>query len=416
MRAFLAAITCLATLLPMGCGTSDTDAGRQVPQEAPRDRTSVPSAGGATQASVECGSGQIEDLPGEPDNGNTSSAAKGRTASDAEELAIAVSQSLNRISQKDIIKEFDDKLAAAPTVYTSSEDGFSVTFPKQPTATQVAAKEAHTRNYQTYSADGLVSYNVFFNLFEKKILAPDSQAAFFKTHLAGRLLTVSKAKVVRDDPTTYNGFAARDFAYIDTSTDPAILHRGLLFLLDGDAVSLTTVHPTGITPQYSFEDFVGSFRLLPLSANLNNEYWQDQYSSVRLRVPADMRFIKGRNPSTGLIATFANTSGHSLSIFHASSAYPGITVAEVEKELGSTQKDKEGWYTNRFESPSSGTAMLQLMRLFDTPTGLYMFQGVAPEKTFFRCEAKVKESARTLVLVAIHEARQKNIFEAVILE
>lgn len=330
------------------------------------------------------------------DNGKLPSLAKkDHATSDTEKLAVALSQALDHV---DIKKRFVEKIGAAPTVYTSPEDGFSVIFPKQPALTEVDVIEARTHNYQAFSADESVSYNVFFTVNEKKVLASDSQEAFLKNHLVGRLALLAKPQVLRDDPTTYNGLPGRDYAYIETGTDPPILFRGLVFLLDGDAINVSMLHAKDIVPQYSFEDFVGSFRLLSLPANLSDEYWQDTATGLRLRVPSDMKFRKSGDPSTGRIASFSNAAGHSLIIFNVSALYPTVTMSEVHSQCAGMEKDKEGWYRSTVAASASRPRMVQLMKYLQAPSGMYMIQGYGPESSLFRSEAKIKEAARTLVL------------------
>jgi hypothetical protein len=283
-------------------------------------------------------------------------------------------------------------------VYRSPCDGFSVAFPNAPTFREVDVMDVHTHNYQAYSRDESVSYNVHFTEFEKKILSPGSQAAFLKNNLAGRLAMLTNPEILRDAPTTYNGLPGRDFAYLEAGTEPPVLFTGRIFLLDGDAVSLSMLHARNVVPQYSFEEFFASFRLLPLPANLSSQFWEDTPTGLRLRVPMDMKLAKEHNSSTGLIATFANASGHSLCIFDVGSTHPGWRMTEVETQLASVEKDGDGWYKNRIVNPPSGPSMVQLMKFFDSPGGLYMIQGYAPEQTFFRSEVKIKESAKTLVL------------------
>ena len=82
---------------------------------------------------------------------------------------------------------------------------------------------------------------------------------------------------------------------------------------DGDSVSLTCVYPKAVDPQPSFDEFVKSFKLLPLEASLSDEYWKDPSTGLMLRPPVDMR-ERDKRSSKSVIATFVNKAGHSISI------------------------------------------------------------------------------------------------------
>jgi len=147
---------------------------------------------------------------------------------DTSRVAPEITRELRAISKDDVIKEFVEKIDNAPTKYTSDKDGFSVTFPSQPTLTKVMGDIQTTRNYQAYSSDGLVSYNVFLNYLDKKLLSDESQKTFLDGHLAGRLLISKNSRVITDNQLVFRGFNARNYEYIDVVEGVDILHKGIV--------------------------------------------------------------------------------------------------------------------------------------------------------------------------------------------
>ena len=195
---------------------------------------------------------------------------------DTSQIASEIARELRAISKDDVIKEFAERIDNAPTKYTSDKNGFSVTFPSQPTLTKVTGDIQTTMNYQANSSDGLVSYNVFLNYLDKKLLSAESQKIFLDSHLAGRLLISENSRVITNNQLVFRGFNARNYEYIDVFEGVDILHKGIVFIVDGDSVSLTMVYPNTVVPDYSFDKFVASFNLIPLAPQLKEEPWEDK--------------------------------------------------------------------------------------------------------------------------------------------
>jgi len=318
---------------------------------------------------------------------------------DTSQAASEIVRELRAISKDDVIKEFVEKIDNAPTKYTSDKDGFSVTFPSQPTLTKVTGDIQTVMNYQAYSSDGLVSYNVFLNYLAKKLLSDESQKAFLDSYLAGKLLISENSRVITDNQLVFRGFNGRNYEYIDVVEGVDILRKGIVFIIDGDSVSLTMVHPNAVVPDYSFDKFVASFNLMPLAPQLKEEPWEDKVLGLRIRPPTDMDVYKTNNPKTGLIVIFSNKAGHSLGIFDVSVLYPNMTTVDVERELASMEKDLDGWYRIPLSNPSTTTEMVQLTKILEHGSKIYMVQGYGPAKTLFRSELKFKKAADSLTFI-----------------
>ncbi len=318
---------------------------------------------------------------------------------DSSQLASEIAKELKGISKGDIIKEFIEKIDNTSLKYTSNQDGFFVIYPSKPTLTEVTGDIQTTRNYQAYSDSGPVSYNVFFNIFKKKILSSSAIDAYLKAALTGRLVAANQSRIIKEELIIYKGFKAHHFVYLEAELNPPILHEGLIFLLDGDSVSLTMLHPNSVVPDYSFDKFVASFNLIPLAPQLKEESWKDKVSGLRIRPPIDMDVYKTNNPKTGLIVMFSNKAGHSLGIFDISVLYPNMTNSDIERELSSQEKDLDNWYRVQLSNSSTTTKMVQLTKILEHGSKIYMVQGYGPAKTLFRSELKLKKAAESLTFI-----------------
>lgn len=265
---------------------------------------------------------------------------------DVEIMAEELSRALEGISKENVTKELVEKLNDVPTKYTSLSDGFSVYFPSTPQKITIDnVMGTKTLNYGSVSQNALAAYNVFFNYFDKKILSDESQEAFLGASLAGRLLISKNSRVITNKQTVFRGFNASRYKYIDVLEGVEILHEGIVFILDGDSVSLTCAYPKAVDPQPSFDEFVKSFELLPLEARLSDEFWKDLSTGLMFRPPIDMH-EREKKSRKSVIVTFVNKAGHSISIFNVTADYPSFKLSDIRKEFPQARRDSEGFLVN----------------------------------------------------------------------
>jgi len=315
---------------------------------------------------------------------------------DVEIMAKELSHALDGISKENITKELVEKLNDVPIKYTSLSDGFTVYFPSTPQQNTIENVTGGTvKNYQSVSQDGLVHYNVFFNYFDKKLLSDEFQKAYLNGHLTGRLLISKNSRVITNNQTIFCGFNASRYKYIDVVEGVEVLHEGVVFILDGDSVSLTCVYPKAVDPQPSLDEFAKSFELLPLDAKLSNEFWKDLSTGLLFRPPIDMH-EREKKSRKGLIVTFVNKAGDSLSIFNVSADYPSFKLSDIRKEFSQATRDSEGFLVNTIHNSTLNKDFIQLVKLLEHENNIFMFQGYAPKQTFFRSERIFKESMNTV--------------------
>jgi len=316
---------------------------------------------------------------------------------DVQEISRQFSEAMTEISPIKVTRELTDALAGAPIIYTSKQDAFSVTMPSVPTVIERRVGEIlNTRMYQAQGESALVQYYIHVHVGDTKILSEESIRAYLSRIPIGRLGLVDEGRIVKNTATTFRGFDAKEYEYTSAYEGIEFTNKGITFLIDGDGMSLTMMYPTALKPKLKFDDFAKTFELLPLEPVLATDCWTDMMSGLRFNPPADMseeRTEKGRN---GLIVTFVNKAGHSMSIYSVAAPYPNYNLTDVGRALAGMQQDADGHYKKEFIISGSRIPMLQLMHHVVNNGRIYMIQGCSPKQTYFRFERKFKEAMRTL--------------------
>jgi hypothetical protein len=325
---------------------------------------------------------------------------KYRSNAETEEDAGELSKAIGKMSLENVRTEMVDALKSGIVTFTSTRDGFSVRMPASPTMTAFdisgQVNVGTTRLYQTTANSQPVAYNVFVHIFEQKILSDEAIQAYLDSTTVGRLVMVEKGRLVSRIPTKFRGFEAMRFEHTSEKEGVEFVHKGVVFVIDGDSISLTMVHPNNITPELTLDAFLDSFELIPLEPVLREESWIDMVSGLQFKPPADMLERERTQRTNGLIVTFVNKAGHSMSVFDVSALHPNLTLADVRRELATTQADGDGHYKNVFITPGSETPIVQLMNYIVNEGRIYMIQGCAPQETYFRSERKFKEAIKSL--------------------
>ena len=313
---------------------------------------------------------------------------------DPKETAKAIYDAMDEISEKNIVKEFVEKVDDAPTKYISKIDGFSVQFPSIPRRLVIDSyADSTVINYQSLSSDELVQYNVFLNYFNKKILSEESQKAYLANHIVGRLAIVDKSKIIENVLSTFKGFNSNSFQYITYHEGIEIIHEGIIFLMDGDSISLTSVYPKSVPPTLKFDDFLKSFDLLPLEPELQDNHWFEKSMKVKVIPPKGMFIRKPSNSNT--IVSFANKAGHSFSIIDVSSAFPSFKLSDVNREFPKAKRESDGFLINMIHDDKLRMDFIQMMKFVKFNNHIFMLQSYSPELTFFRYKKTFKASMET---------------------
>lgn len=296
----------------------------------------------------------------------------------------------------EVREEVEEIAAFTPIKYISKKDGFSILLPSEPTVMNLdATNNTHVRIYQTQAHDGLIQYNVFYHFFEKKMLTVESIRTFLESSLPDRLVGIDKGLIVRKVLTTFKGFDAKKFEYISAVGDMEFVYKSVVFIIDGDSISLTMVYPKEIKPELIFDEFIESFELLPLEPVLSSDSWIDKPLGLRFTPPADMSIMEKEGGHNGLIAMFANEVGHTIGILDATEAYPGITQSDIDQQLSEMKDCGDGFYEKIIAGTATTPPIVQLLRCFGNAEKIYLVQAYAPQKTYFRSAPTFRASIQT---------------------
>jgi hypothetical protein len=321
----------------------------------------------------------------------------GQSQIDVQEHAQQLYDAIRKISPIKVTRELQDALDGATKIYTSKQDAFSVTMPSVPNVIERRVADIENiRTYQAESQNSTVQYFVHVGVFDTKILSEESIRAYLNRTPIGRLVVANESRIVKNAATTFRGFDAQEYEYTSTYEGIEVINKGITFIIDGDSMSLTMMYPKGVEPKLKFDDFIKTFELLPLEPVLATDYWIDMSSGLRFNPPADMSEKKTEKGRNGLIVTFGNKAGHSMSIFSISAPNPNYTLTDVRRELGGMQQDADGHYKKEFIISGTRIPMVQLMHHVVNNGRIYMIQGCSPKQTYFRSERKFKEAMKTL--------------------
>ncbi len=158
-----------------------------------------------------------------------------------------------------------------PVRYISELEGFSLLFPSPPQRTIVQDNERLLAiHYQSIPNDSPVQYNASFQYFKKaKLLDEPSRKGFLEDYLVGRAMFAWKNRIQKKE-LTFRGFNAAHFKHTVFSAGTETIHEGLIFIANGNFVSLSCVYPADISPNPSFQNFVNSFEGLHSQPSVPN--------------------------------------------------------------------------------------------------------------------------------------------------
>jgi hypothetical protein len=303
---------------------------------------------------------------------------------------------IEKIVETVVIEKPEETLSPPPISYLSKKDGFTVLMPSVPTEMSLdPTNNTHVRIYQSQTQNGFVQYNVFCHFFQKKILDHETAQTYLNSLLPDRLVGADKGQIVRRTFTKYKGYDAKKFEYVRVEGDAEFIYKAIAFLIDGDSMSLTMVYPKESTPEFTFDEFTESFKLLPLEPRLSSDDWVDKRLGLRFTPPEDMVRLNTKQPRNDLIVSFINEAGHSIGILDATVAYPGITWSDILNQLSGMKDGGNGFYEKTIPGTTTKPPTVQLLRCVNTGEKIYLIQAYAPQSTYFRSVEKLKASMKS---------------------
>jgi hypothetical protein len=157
-----------------------------------------------------------------------------------------------------------------PVQYIAEEEGYALAFPAPPERTVVQDNDRLLAiHYRSMPAGGPVQYNASFQYFKtQKILGDAAQAAFIADYLLGRAMFAWQNRIQKKEM-RFRGFNAAAYKHTTFAGSTETIHEGLIFLMNGDAVTLTCVYPADVVPNPTFNAFIGAFERLDPPADPN---------------------------------------------------------------------------------------------------------------------------------------------------
>jgi hypothetical protein len=276
--------------------------------------------------------------------------------------------------------------------YISKKDSFIVLFPEEPEISEYKIEGSGIlKNYQSFVRNKAIEYNVFIIEPNSKILSNKAISAFLNSIVKSQAGSVKDGIIISEKSTEFQGFEARGYIYSNIVLDTKMIHKGVIFIVDGDPIQLSVLYPEKINEsEVNYKEFVNSFQLIPLELELSDQKYTNDKYKLSFYPPAgwEQRDLLSRKYNK--IAIFANEAGHSIEIYESVSP-----CKEVKNEFLQSDIDKEGNMKKTFALPESNTGMTILVRCIEKSGKTFIIKGVAPEKTFFRSESIFKKSLKT---------------------
>ena len=146
---------------------------------------------------------------------------------------------------------------------------FTVRFPNRPKRTVMKDNDQlRAVHYQSLNAGGKVQYNASFQYFKQNKLIDDQvQFEFLYDYLVGRTIYAYKHKLQKKHA-RFRNYNAAMFKHMSHVDGVEKIHEGIIFIAEGDFVSLTCVYPSDVTPSPSFGSFINSFEFTQSESEL----------------------------------------------------------------------------------------------------------------------------------------------------
>lgn len=269
--------------------------------------------------------------------------------------------------------------------FNSEDYGFSVLFPAKPKEKTLELSDVTIHNFQSHkliNENEFVQYNVFYNDHEKKILDDNSIEASLDGSVSGRV-SQNKGKLINKNDIIFQGFPAKEYTFLDEMKDREMMHKNVVFIIDGDAMLLSVVYPSTLNEDIvKYEKFKKSFQLKAVHEPLTKKYWSN--GVIKLKLP---RSWKKRNYSQeNRILTYSNEAGHSIELYEAKFNNERVSCHDLQQEVGANNIDSKGYMYRVFPNPDYDLNMKMIMKCIEKDNQSFVLSGKAPENTFFRSQ------------------------------
>lgn len=167
-------------------------------------------------------------------------------------------------SARRFVEQFPGAVAAACRIgsaakYISQSDGFSIWMPSPPRRTVL---EGGTRllpvHYQSIAENG-TQYNVSFQYSRSDTQSRhETDRKLLEDYLIGRAMYAPN-QTIRKRYAMFKGYNAAQFVHTTRAGGVESVHEGIVFIVNGDFVSITCVYPSSLSPSPTFNEYANTF-------------------------------------------------------------------------------------------------------------------------------------------------------------
>ncbi|MFW0862065.1 MAG: hypothetical protein ACKKL6_00555 [Candidatus Komeilibacteria bacterium] len=270
--------------------------------------------------------------------------------------------------------------------FTSKDWGFSVLFPEEPKENTLDLPEMTIHNFQAHkliSENEPIQYNIFYSDIKNgKIMDSDSISAYLSNYASGKA-SASNGKLISKKDINFQEFPANEYSYMDTVLNIEMVHKGVILIVDGDAVELSVVYPSTLNSDTAkYEDFKQSFELEAIQKPLSSEYW----SNGILKFKPPVNWEKKDSSQENRILTYVNEAGHSIELYESKFNNQKISCNDLQKEVGDKNIDDKGYMYRTFPNPDYNIDMGMVFKCIENNNQSFILSGKAPVNTFFRSQ------------------------------
>lgn len=276
--------------------------------------------------------------------------------------------------------------------FISKDWGFSILFPEKPKENTLDLKDLTIYNFQSHkliSEKEPIQYNIFYSDIKGgKILDDNSIKAYLDNYASGKA-SMNNGKLIDENDIIFQGFPAREYIFVDEMQDIEMVHKGVVFIIDGDAMELSVIYPSTLSVEVvEYENFKKSFRLEAIHESLTQKYWSN--GTIKLKPPLSWK--KTNSSQENRILTYANKAGHSIELYEAKFNNQNVSCYDLQQEVGSKNIDNKGYIYRIFPNPDYDLNMKMIIKCIEKSNQSFILSGKAPENTFFRSQLIFEET------------------------
>lgn len=266
--------------------------------------------------------------------------------------------------------------------FSSDTFGFSVLMPEQPKENIVDLSDLTIHNFQAERVINetnpmIYSINIGINN-NGKILSDDAISAFLDNYLSGRLSIATNAKIIEEKDTIFKGFPAKEYKYLSKIDSIELEHRGIIFVIDGDHMTLSIAYPSSLKEGLvKYDEFKKSFNLMAVDVLLK----ENSLLNGKIKFDSPQNWKKLNSQAVDRIAAYASMAGHSIELHEQKS-----TCKEMADQIGTSNIDNNGYMHHIFPIDKYNINMKIIVKCIEDGQQAYTLSGIAPEKYFFRSE------------------------------